>query len=439
MPIITKPSPLEKDATGVFSLDKTALALHPIVVASSHFSSPNVWDKIIVKYKSETLGQFESIEFDATLASPEGQFFVSETAEDIFEIEKITIIDKDGAILLIPRAELTVAEFDIDFSDGIPQPVPIMWLANPAYVLEDDGGATASATRPNYGEYSITYADPSQWVTSDFTLEAVLNYNYNQGQNFIGFYDSTTPAITTAFTGASIFFEQAVVAYYEIPAGLTYTVKIQRIGLNVKFYVNNVEKFSGTHTDINKAKVPFFTFTNSDKYIASATIILPEAPAAQAVTWNVAGKSGVGTVTAGANGLITKATGGAGYNVNVLSNETITGDGYVEFIWSHTNVVFGIAETIHPSGSYTDIVYGGYNAGGGWEIYAPSAINGSGIANNSLTVGDVVKVERVGNLFKAFKNGLLMHTCTVNNLNPLKASICIYSETNGVNGATISL
>lgn len=116
MPIITKPSPLEKNATGIFSLDKTALALHPLVVASAHFSSPNVWDKIILKYKSDTLGQFESVEFDATLASPEGQFFVSSTAEDIFEVEKITIVDKDGAILLISRADLTVAEFDINFS-----------------------------------------------------------------------------------------------------------------------------------------------------------------------------------------------------------------------------------------------------------------------------------------------------------------------------------
>jgi hypothetical protein len=283
MPIITKPSPLEKNATGVFSLDKTALALHPIVVASSHFSSPNVWDKIIVKYKSETLGQFESIEFDASLASPEGQFFVSETAEDIFEIEKITIIDKDGAILLIPRAELTVAEFDIDFNPTAPE------ISNPV-----------------------------------------------------------------------------------------------------------------------------------------------------SVTWNVAEKTGVGTVTTGDNGLITKSGGGAGYNVNVLSNETITGDGYVEFIWSHINVVFGLAETIHPSGSYTNIVYGGYNAGGGWEIVNIGAFNGSVLANNSLTVGDVVKIERVGNLYKAFKNDLLMHTCNIDNLNPLKASISIYSETNGVDGATIS-
>ena len=283
MPIITKPSPLEKDATGVFSLDKTALALHPTVVASAHFSSPNVWDKIIVKYKSDTLGQFESVEFDATLASPEGQFFVSATAEDVFEVEKITIIDKDGAILLIPRANLTVAEFDIDFG-------------------------------------------------------------------------------------------------YVPPVG------------------------------------------------------------PQTVTWNVAGKTGVGTVTTGANGLITKATGGSGYNVNVLSNEIITGDGYVEFIWSHFNVVFGIAEINHPSGSYTNLVYGGYNAGGGWEVgTGPGAYNGSSLQNNSLVVGDVVKIERVGNLYKAFKNNLLMHTCNINNTNPMKATICIYSETNGVNGATISL
>jgi hypothetical protein len=147
MPIITKPSPLEKNATGVFSLDKTALALHPLVVASSHFSSPNVWDKIIVKYKSETLGQFESIEFDATIASPEGQFFVSETAEDIFEIEKITIIDKDGAILLIPRAELTVAEFDIDFNPAAPQiGNPIIWdTFLSGAIAEADGGISGGA------------------------------------------------------------------------------------------------------------------------------------------------------------------------------------------------------------------------------------------------------------------------------------------------------
>jgi len=276
MPIITKPSPLEKDATGVFSLDKTALALHPTVVASAHFSSPNVWDKIVVKYKSETLGQFESIEFDASVASPEGQFFVSATAEDIFEVEKITIIDKDGAILLIPRADLTVAEFDIDFAAGVPQPVPVMWLANPAYVLEGDGGATASATRANYHEYTRVFADPSQYVTGDFTFEAVVSSGWGIGGNsYIGFYESTSANLTTAIGASSIWFEQANVASYIKPEGDTFNLKIERIGLNVKFYINNVEKYSGTHTDINKAKVPFFTFADSNKHIVSASLTLP--------------------------------------------------------------------------------------------------------------------------------------------------------------------
>jgi hypothetical protein len=285
MPIITKPSPLEKNATGVFSLDKTALALHPIVVASSHFSSPNVWDKIIVKYKSETLGQFESIEFDASLASPEGQFFVSETAEDIFEIEKITIIDKDGAILLIPRAELTVAEFDIDFNPTAPE------ISNPV-----------------------------------------------------------------------------------------------------------------------------------------------------SVTWNVAEKTGAGTVTTGANGLITKATGGNSYNVNVLSNETITGDGYVEFTHSSIfiNVVFGLAEINSSSGSYDKIIYGTYVTGsGGYQRIISGSVTAGVIAASAY--GDVIRIQRIGNTFSFLKNGSVINTVTINNLNPLKASVCIYSQAYGVNGATISL
>jgi len=280
MPIITKPGTVEKGSEAVFTLDKNALAALSVVSADDYFSVITNWSKVEMFFKSPVGNQMEVVAFDPALASPEGKFLVSETARNDFEIEKIIIYDFDGGLFLIERADLTVAEFDIDF---------------------------------------------------------------------------------------------------------------------------------GTSTTIS------------------------------AVTWNVAGKSGVGTVTAGVNGLITKSAGGAGYNVNVLSNETITGDGYVEFIWSHTNVVFGIAETIHPSGSYHNIIYGGYNAGGGFELVNIGGFNGTGLANNSLSVGDVVKIERVGNLYKAFKNGLLMHTCNIDNLNPLKASISIYTETNGVNGATISL
>jgi predicted nucleotidyltransferase component of viral defense system len=115
MPILTKPALVEKGVAAEFELDKSALALHPTVVADNYFSSPNNWSKIQVKYKSNIGGQFEVVEFDATVAEPIGRFFVSETAKDLFEVEKITIVDHDGGILVIPRASLTSAEFDISF------------------------------------------------------------------------------------------------------------------------------------------------------------------------------------------------------------------------------------------------------------------------------------------------------------------------------------
>jgi hypothetical protein len=176
MPIITKPSPLEKDSTGVFTLDKTALALHPLISGSAHFSSPNVWDKIIVKYKSETLGQFESIEFEASASSPEGQFFVSATAEDVFEVEKITIIDKDGAILLIPRASLTVAEFDIDFSEIGPEiGNPIIWdtFLNGA-IAEADGGLVGGSEPPVMKKSSVSKIENG----ADFKITYNFLYGY---------------------------------------------------------------------------------------------------------------------------------------------------------------------------------------------------------------------------------------------------------------------
>jgi hypothetical protein len=121
MPIITKPALIEKGVAAELTLDKAVLALHPFVLADEYFSSSTNWQKIHVKFKSSIGGQFEIVEFDATLASPVGRFFVSEVARDVFEIEKITIIDFDNGILIIPRDELTVAEFDIDFGAEPPE------------------------------------------------------------------------------------------------------------------------------------------------------------------------------------------------------------------------------------------------------------------------------------------------------------------------------
>lgn len=654
---------------------------------------------------------------------------------------------------------------------------PILWQSKPGYIIEADGGATATSERPSYGEFYRVLAPSSQWVTGDFTFEAEINNAYSHN-DFIGFYDSDTNfSITTGFSGSVIWYEQSTPTSYVKPTGDTYTVKMQRIGYVIKFYVNDVEVYSATQTNLSTVKVPFFTFTNSTKYIVSATLILPEVdpdiltftgrnsatyisfpapgsvtrllPAVNlagngqgsfwsttpltedftftatvkagsvsdgvvqalfglndvmpppsnsgyglkaagwglnfydagsvvrpwdvgvdtlaytkgstynieikrvsgvvsykvnsttfsytlstsatvylvgylqvgswevtnaqlvtptsdyitwdllsghpegsltitptsgvsggsssngiavksdadkstgdfdytfkfdwsaatsvvdmfagvagnnetsgyfwdrltciygngnnpdtayfwhdgsaigtqynqtllngvntyrltrvgttithylndvqiysaisnsftaypsvrtmgnsvvtesyiteapiSVTWNVAGKTGVGTVTTGANGLITKSTGGNGYNVNVLSNETITGDGYVEFINSSIflNVVFGLAEVNSSSGSYDQIIYGTYVAGlGAYERVLAGQASGGGIGASAN--GDVIRIQRTGTTFSIFKNGSVINTVTINNTNPLKASVSIYPGTSyGVNNVTL--
>ena len=210
------------------------------------------------------------------------------------------------------------------------------------------------------------------------------------------------------------------------------TYRLKRVGTTITHYLNDVQIYSATSTSFT-AYPSVRTMGNSvvtESYITEAPI---------AVTWNVAGKTGVGTVTTGANGLITKATGGAGYNVNVLSNETIIGDGYVEFIYSSIflNVVFGVAEINSSSGFYENTIYGTYvSAFFTYEMVTNGTLTGNtgALAAN----GDVIRLQRIGTTFSILKNGSVINTGTINNTNPLKASICIYAENFGVNNVTIS-
>lgn len=206
MPIMSKPSVVRKNATSVFSIDKSELALHPKVVASSHFSNTEAWDKVIIKYKSLTLGQFEQVQFDAKTDAPKGQFYVSPIAEDIFQIEKISIIDKDGAILLISRDDLTPAEYDINFNA----------------VTDYDIDYTFFAKTGTYGAYMDISSDEKTIVVQN-------NYvsNYNQKHYFNAVVNDTTAEINEVLT--------AFVNYYHVDSyyfnnELTYVYIAGRLG-----------------------------------------------------------------------------------------------------------------------------------------------------------------------------------------------------------------
>jgi hypothetical protein len=118
MPIITKPSTIEKNLEASITLDKSALAALTSVAGDTYFSDTVNWRQVFIKYKSSVGNQTEIIKFDATQENPSGIFFVSAKARDIFEVRKIIIMDFDGGSFIVPRSQLTVSEFDIDMGAG---------------------------------------------------------------------------------------------------------------------------------------------------------------------------------------------------------------------------------------------------------------------------------------------------------------------------------
>lgn len=117
MSILTKPS-VSKGVPAQFSLNKANLLLHPMVQASSYFSDQTNWYRVNVIYKSSVGTQYEIVEFDASQESPTGTFLVSERARDVFQVQRVQILDFDGGFLEIPRSELESEEWDVSMSLG---------------------------------------------------------------------------------------------------------------------------------------------------------------------------------------------------------------------------------------------------------------------------------------------------------------------------------
>ncbi len=115
MAIITKPATINKGTSYSFTLDKAALALNSVVSSDSYFQSASTWKYVVVKYKSSTRDQKEQVIFDASEVTPAGEFKVSAYFDGDANVQEMLIKDFDGGSLVIPRASLTEANFDIVF------------------------------------------------------------------------------------------------------------------------------------------------------------------------------------------------------------------------------------------------------------------------------------------------------------------------------------
>jgi hypothetical protein len=116
MPIITKSSPIAKDAPITFTLDKAALAALPVVVADAWFADTANWKKVILNYGSTLGNEMIVVSFDATLATPTSSFLAISPARDVFDIISITIQDFNQGTLRVPTSSLDQAEFVVDFN-----------------------------------------------------------------------------------------------------------------------------------------------------------------------------------------------------------------------------------------------------------------------------------------------------------------------------------
>lgn len=109
MPILTKPS-VTRAKPASFSLDKSLLVG---LISDAYYKDTANWKSIVLQYVSSVGKQKSKVLFDASQATPTGEFLVSIKARHFFEVEAIIVYDFDGGHYLIPRSSLTASEFDL--------------------------------------------------------------------------------------------------------------------------------------------------------------------------------------------------------------------------------------------------------------------------------------------------------------------------------------
>lgn len=120
--MITFPVTLQKGEDLSVSLDKAALFA---AITDEYFSVQENVEKVVFIYKSATSNQRKRVEFTVAEASPVDVVKFSEKADDLFNLERIVLIDFDGGCLalvstIVPsESERSITLGDlIDLSDS---------------------------------------------------------------------------------------------------------------------------------------------------------------------------------------------------------------------------------------------------------------------------------------------------------------------------------
>ena len=166
-------------------------------------------------------------------------------SDDIYEINSIDIVDFDNGIFRIPASELTLSEFQINMGGTSPLNYinynllfgAITTDANGAVTCpgEGDPGNVAKSTLTNYSSTDYTFT---------FEIAPILTYGF-----FCGVSDSNVNGTGSYSFGIASYGDSNTVCAYQfnspstenitlLPSGNV--VKVEKIGTNRYFYVNNV-------------------------------------------------------------------------------------------------------------------------------------------------------------------------------------------------------
>ena len=104
---------IQKGQDNEFELNVSVLQADVVANKDNYFNDLNVWSNVIVTYETSQGDQSEHIEFKIADPQPKGNFTISLEARDTWEIQAVTIVDKDGGSIVYHREELDTVYFDI--------------------------------------------------------------------------------------------------------------------------------------------------------------------------------------------------------------------------------------------------------------------------------------------------------------------------------------
>jgi hypothetical protein len=192
---------IEKGQSNVITLNKALLNAE---FTNTYFDVLTNWKSVIGTYKTPE-GQINDVVFDASEASPQGDFNPSALAQNSdWEIQSITIQDFDNGSLKLLRGDLTTVDFDIILS------VVFLWDVLSAGVSTDASGGLSgggsldiniSKLSTNTQDFDVTFVFDKADAPTGFRVGVSDSNIVDVQGNFYGFVVTDGAGSTAVWSG----------------------------------------------------------------------------------------------------------------------------------------------------------------------------------------------------------------------------------------------